>query len=229
MMNSIQFEIEKYFQKYPPAAQIFNDLYEIGDVYVLGGLLREYKDNQQITNLRDADFCISIQNEDLWKKLLLKYPHKINRFGGYKFRCEGFPVDVWDVRNTWAFKNNIIDISGQDYFEKLSQSVFLNLDAIIYDLKNDRWNETIYDQAMESGVLDIVLKENPFIELNILRSMMLRRKYHMRYSGELTCVIQNGLSTKPEFVRVLMEIQARRYGYSVLRESEIVEELEMCK
>lgn len=82
---------------------------------------------------------------------------------------------------------------------------------------------------MESGVLDIVLKENPFIELNILRSMMLRRKYHMRYSSELTCVIQNGLSTEPEFVRVLMEIQARRYGYSVLRESEIVEELEMCK
>lgn len=30
----------------------------------------------------------------------------------------------------------------------------MNLDAIIYDLKDARWNETIYDQAKESAVLE---------------------------------------------------------------------------
>lgn len=36
----------------------------------------------------------------------------------------------------------------------------MSLDAIIYDLKDARWNETIYDQAMKSGVL----RESEIIE-----------------------------------------------------------------
>ena len=42
----------------------------------------------------------------------------------------------------------------------LPKTVFLNMDAIIYDMKNDKWYDTEYKKAMETKVLDIILEEN---------------------------------------------------------------------
>lgn len=206
--------------------ELLTDLLEIGDLYVMGGALREFRDGWCLANIRDLDICMDIHSDGLWIRLLQKYQHTINRFGGYKFMCDDFKVDVWDVRNTWAFKQGLIDVSAGDYFEKLPQSVFLNLDAICYDLKNNRWNDSIYVEAMETRVLDIVLQENPCIYLNILRSMVLRRTYGMAYSDKLVDVIHSRASYG--LVDNLMMIQERRYGRCVLCEKVITEELMLC-
>lgn len=47
------------------------------------------------------------------------------------------------------------------YFEHLTDSVYLNINAIAYDLSNDKWNDFGYGKAMESNILDLVLAENP--------------------------------------------------------------------
>ena len=225
MYNNLRIEIEEYLKKYPPALWLYKMLIQAGDVYVMGGLLREYKDKDKIAELRDADFTIDIKNRKVWDELLRRIPHKRNHFGGYKFLCSGFIVDIWDVKKTWAFKNQVITVEGNNYFEYLSKSVFLNLDAIVYDLTNDKWNDQIYQNAVKNGELGIVLKENPFKELNILRAMVLRKKYNMRYSEELAKMILD-YSAEATFLKDIMKMQEDRYGYIILSTGKIKQEIE---
>ena len=228
MCNKIRTEVEAYLAQYPPALSLFRKIMKVGDVYIVGGLLREYRDNGKIQELRDADFSINIKNRELWKELLNEMSHTLNHFGGYKFMCSGFIVDIWDVAETWAFQKHFIEVEDKDYFEHLTDSVYLNIDAIAYDLSNDKWNDSGYRKAMESNILDLVLAENPYIELNLLRAMVLRRKYNMQYSKKLKNVILT-YSEHKEFVADLMMIQQNRYGYKVLSEIAINAEIQKCK
>lgn len=66
MCNKIRTEVEAYLAQYPPALSLFRKIMKVGDVYIVGGLLREYRDNGKIQELRDADFSINIKNRELW-------------------------------------------------------------------------------------------------------------------------------------------------------------------
>lgn len=229
MNENIKREIEEYLEKYPPALELFEKLIQMCDVYVMGGLLREYKDNNCIKELRDADFSVNIKDRNKWDQLVKDIPNIVNRFGGHKFKCSGFIIDVWDVNETWAFKNNIIEVAADEIFEYLPQSVFLNVDALVYDLSNDKWNDDVYRQAMLKKEIDVVLERNPFVELNLLRAMILKRKYKMKYSEKLASIIWEYYSSKSDFVMELLETQFKRYGYQVLTKTAISQEIDICK
>ena len=83
MENSIRQEITGYLMKYPTAWRLFQELSEVGDIYVMGGILREYNDKHKIERLRDADFAINIRNKERWLKVLQEIPNKKNRFDGF--------------------------------------------------------------------------------------------------------------------------------------------------
>lgn len=227
MENSIRQEITGYLMKYPTAWRLFQELSEVGDIYVMGGILREYNDKHKIERLRDADFAINIRNKERWLKVLQEIPNKKNRFDGYKFVCSEIIIDVWDVKKTWAFSTGVIKVEGNNYFKYLPKSVFLNLDALTYDLSHDIWNDSIYHDAIKKRELGIVLKENPYEGLNILRAMILRKRYDMKYSIELSNTIIEYLE-KGGTIQDLFEMQRERYGYSVLSENDILQEILLC-
>lgn len=228
MYNNIKAEIEKYLKKYPLAIYIYKQLIQIGDVYAMGGLLREYRDHSEIIELRDADFTINIKNRKMWNELLEQVPHKNNQFGGYKFVCSGFIIDVWDVKTTWAFKKGKVKIENENYFDNLTKTVFLNLDAIVYDLTNEKWNDQAYQNALKKGEVGIVLKDNPFEELNILRAMILREKYDMKYSSELARILLNYFKNE-NFYEDMLKMQNERYGYVILNSEKMWQEVEKAR
>ena len=39
--------------------EAFQELSEVGDIYVMGGILREYNDKHKIERLRDADLLLT--------------------------------------------------------------------------------------------------------------------------------------------------------------------------
>lgn len=220
-MNKIKDEMIKYLRQFPKAVDLFNQLLEIGNVYIMGGLLREYKDKQKIENLKDVDFCIEIEREDLWDNLLHTIPYIRNKFLGYKFICDGFKIDVWKIEDTWAFKEKKIFSKKNEYFSKLQNTVFLSIDGLIYDIKHDIWNDTLYEKTMKQKELDVVLEENPFIELNILRSFILQQKYGLTYSEKLKNIILRYLEEHKDYLERFIEIQKNRYGYIVMNESDL--------
>lgn len=70
-------------------------------------------------------------------------------------------------------------------------TVFLNIDAIVYDMKRDIWYEEGYQEAIKTQVLNVVLESNPEIPLNIVRAMVLKKRYNMAYSKRLKDIIRH--------------------------------------
>ncbi len=228
-MKKMYDSIVKYLIKHPPAYELFEQLLLVGDLYLIGGILREYRDKGDIENLRDADFVIQVKNHAAWRKLLTLYATENNRFGGYKLKCSGLLIDIWELENTWAFQHDILTCKKDEYLTYLPQTVFLNIDSIIYDINNDIWYDEIYVQAMQEKVLDVVLKDNPFITLNIIRAMILRMKYQLKYSNRLREIFLSEVQKHKDIVYDLLEIQINRYGEYVLLQEDIERELQICK
>ena len=214
-----------YLKNHPPALELFYILEKAGDVYLIGGVLREYKDNNAILNLRDVDIIIDVQNIEYWEKILSEFEVRKNRFGGYKLCCSGLIVDIWPLDETWAYKKQIVKCSPAEYVESLIYTVFLNIDAIVYDMKRDIWYDGGYKEAMRTRVLDVVLECNPEIHLNIVRAMVLKERYKMTYSKKLKEIIVKEREKSREFSGLLMDIQFARYKKEILSKETIEKEL----
>lgn len=224
-MKSLKEMIHLYLKKHPPALELFNMLEKAGSLYLIGGVLREFKDNGDILDLRDIDIVIDVEDDECWENILSKFHTNKNRFGGYKLYCSGLIVDIWPLDETWAYKNNIVKCSPEKYAECLADTVFLNIDAIVYDMKNNIWYDRKYQEAMRSRVLDVVLECNPEVPLNVIRAIMLKKRYDMTYSKRLKCIIKKEMNARENFLDMLMNIQVKRYKREILSKELIENEL----
>lgn len=224
-MNMLNDSPKTYLQKKEDAYQIIEKLGEIGDIYLIGGALRAYRDNSEIDTLRDIDIIVDSPQKDGLNCILNSYPYEINNFGGYKIVCDGLVLDFWELKNTWAFASGVIKCAECEYVNKLQESVFLNVDAIIYDWKRNKWYDKGYKAAMKQGILDVVLCQNPHIPLNVIRAMILKNKYHMEYSERLAKLILDEYEKSANYLDKLMEIQMNRYKQIILEKEEVAKEL----
>ena len=161
-MRDLNQEIYSYLLQYPPALEMYDMLEKTGNIYLIGGILREYKDKGEIQKIRDIDIIIEVTVESYWQELLKKYQPNKNKFGGYKLSCSGLIVDIWELKETWAYRNKLIPCNSTDYLKKLPDTVFLNIDAIIYDLKRNIWYDEKYQQAMQSKIIGIPINPAAF-------------------------------------------------------------------
>lgn len=218
--------LHDYLISRPQLSEFYDAITQIGYIYLIGGILREYKDHGDIINLRDIDMIVDVHDEHKWEKLLQTHKMKTNRFGGQKIQIDDIEVDVWRIENTWAYRER--KVIAADRVKALPQTVFLNIDGIVYDCKSDMWLTEEYDNAMRTQVLDVVLEDNPQIELNLLRAMVLRKRYHMVYSQRLKETFRKKLLPEgncDELEKILQKEQIKRYGEEILTETEIKNEL----
>lgn len=224
-MKSLKEMIHLYLKKHPPALELFSMLEKAGSLYLIGGVLREFKDNGDILDLRDIDIVIDVEDDECWENILSKFHTNKNRFGGYKLYCSGLIVDIWPLDETWAYKNNIVKCSPEKYAECLTDTVFLNIDAIVYDMKKDLWYDKGYQEAIKSRILDVVLECNPEVPLNIVRAIVLKRRYNMEFSQRLKSIIRAEKASSDNFIGLLMDIQRKRYRKEILSQELINEAL----
>lgn len=81
---------------------------------------------------------------------------------------------------------------------------------------------------MENKKLDIVLNNNPFVKLNILRAIIFKKQYGMQYSDELRDLILH-YSHQSDFLNSLMQIQSKRYKNNKISVCELQEEISRIK
>lgn len=132
---------------------------------------------------------------------------------------------LWRIESTWAYKKNIIKCSEEDYLKNLPYTVFYNMDSLVYDIKNNIWYDDLYKETKESNVLDIVLEENPHVDLNILRGMIFQNRYHMKYSERLKKLICERCKNEKEYEKILYSIELKRYKKEILSLKDIEEQL----
>lgn len=213
-----------FVSKNNDAHRFIRALEDCADMYFVGGILREYKDKGYIQDVKDIDIVISIKDRNKFKQIGHEYNHYWNRFEGFKFEIDGLMFDVWEIQNTWAYREKKIVCNKENYVENLPQTVFLNLDAIVYDWKNDIWYDEIYNQAMEIKILDIILADNPAMDSSVLHTILMKKKYGMQYSEKLLSVIKNKYNSL-ESIDLLWHSQFNRYKEEVLTRAEIEMEL----
>lgn len=228
-MTNLKDAIAGYLTKHPPAKELFSQLLQAGDIYLIGGVLREFCDNGDVVTLRDIDIVVDVKNSEYWAKTLEDYALKSNRFGGHKLYCSGLLIDTWALDQTWAFREGIIEANPVDYVSLLPETVFLNVDAIIYDWNRECWYNQHYLEAMESRILDVVLSENPQIALNLVRAFVLQERYQMTLSSrlrEIICAQRELYPTTEDFVVALMEEQRQRYCRDIVSQLTITTQIE---
>ena len=129
-----------------------------GELYLFGGILRDVAMSGGKGFASDFDLVV----EGDWVHLtgyLEKLGASRNRFGGFRLYVEGWSVDIWGARETWAIREGLVQYRG---IESLTRTTILNWDAI---LLNWRTGEVIcppdYFSDIQRCLMDVVLPENP--------------------------------------------------------------------
>jgi len=224
MSTDFKKQLNLIMKNYPKVNSLLSKLSSHGETMLIGGVLREFKDNALNKMPRDFDIVVDIDDKML-ATILFSFNPQQNRFGGYKVIYNNLVIDIWSLKNTWAFKENIISCSPEEYSSRLQDTVFLNIDAIVYNLSYDIWYDEKYKDAIRTRILDIVLKENPHLALNIVRTILLKQKYSMQLSERLKEVVCEFIENNPDYLQKLMQAQVSHYNYSIINEKNLKGEI----
>ncbi len=158
-------------------AQMLEQVSNWGTIAVVGGAVRDWFFDK---TPRDIDLVVDCPASVL--ETLSKYKAIKNRFGGYKVSLNKIDFDIWGLDSTWAFKNNP---AFSQKLETIPETVFLNLDAVIYYPSTKSVLDKGFSQAMESKELDTVYQPNPYPYLCVSKSLVALKKYNLKTSARL--------------------------------------------
>ena len=229
-MATLYREIKNLIRKNKEADRFLNDLLKISDVYLFGGAVRDYL-NDNFQNIRDFDFVINSKDGSLINIEDYLYDsntiiYKKNRFGGYKINFNGIIIDIWNLKDTWLFKAGYMKPS----INNLINSVYLNIDSLVYLLNNDEYINNCdknYKDIFHNKIIDIVYKENPYEELNLLRALVLKKRYSFDFSDEIkNKFYEYSKNNFYAFKQNLLKIQQEHYNKQFFTSTEIETEIE---
>lgn len=204
------------------------ELSNVGDLLFFGGSIRDiclFPDNPPLP--RDFDIAIKFKDKTNFDLITRKYSNRRNRFGGFKFKIGNMEFDIWDLENTWAFKNTNLQASE----ENLAKSVYLNIDGIVYNFNKSKLYDELFRTSIKASKLDVNLEENPQVELNLLRALVFKDKYKEEYklnfSSNLKRVFKKYLADESvELVENLYNLQCTHYKKDHLSKEKIKYELQ---
>jgi len=165
--------VRRFFEYVPEerrtVSKVLRDLENVADVYVFGGLMRDLA----LYGIDDfnSDIDLVVKPNDLveFKRILGTYGFSQNKFGGYRLQSQRWLFDIWEFKNTWAFRENHISPHSK---RSLIETTFFNWDAILYDCKS---NQIICDDnylhAIAHRNLDINLRKNPNKINSLIRAL----------------------------------------------------------
>jgi hypothetical protein len=199
---------------HPKVNDLLKNLSTEGSILLFGGAVRDLGYYKTIP--RDLD--IVINNNSKLDTILSGIPGRKNRFGGYKIVIGNVSIDIWNLPVTWAFRRGIL----MEDVTNLTKSVFLNFDAVVYDVTNNKLYDEGFSQAISSKLLDIVLRPNPYPALNVLRTLVFIEKYDFNLSFQLQEYILSWFKVnKLQKVNQLLKLEEMHYGTKLFCEEKI--------
>lgn len=175
------------------------DITGLCDISIFGGMLRDLHLGGNRSFDSDVDLVITnIKDPDSIKKILLSKGAVLNKFGGYRIDLGDWEIDLWELKNTWAFKKGYIQ---EDGFDSLLGTSFFNWDAIAYDFQTKKiLCRDSYFSEIDNKILKINFEPNPN-PLGILKRIY---RFVSSYDAKLTSkVVDYYLFNYP---RVLLDV-----------------------
>jgi len=225
----IKEEIMSLLSDYPDSQNLISELSHLGELLFFGGAIRDYYIHQKYNNMpRDFDIAIKFfgnsndANNQL-EKIFQNFEYRKNRFGGYKVCIKSLEFDIWDLNNTWAFRENKLEANE----ENLVRSVYLSADSIAYNFNNNILYHEEFEKTMNNKVIDIILEDNPQVNLNLLRALVFKKKYNWDFSIELVEEFKKASRANENIVDELHSLQLSHYHSEKLEREEIKKEMSL--
>ncbi len=215
----IRKSFESFLSNYEESSILVNDLEENGlEVILFGGIIRSYYDNEFREKPRDVDIVIHSRKYFDFENYLYnnRYSYKVNKFGGYKLELDSLNIDIWPIERTWAFKENIINFKN---IKDLNETVFLSTDAIFYNFTSNELFDNGFLDSIQRKEIDIVLENNPFPELNLVKALHLKNQLDLKFSVNLERYFSKWIKKKENEEIATIELNSiadKRYGCKVL-------------
>lgn len=137
-----------------------NTLSEYGEVLVFGGLLRDIALYGGVNFNSDIDLVVDCSPDVLFDFFQRQNAHsEQNQFGGYRVKVGGWSIDVWPMRETWAFASGNVKFVNR---ESLLLTTITNWDSVAFSfMDNTLISDPYYVDSLRLRELDVVLVENP--------------------------------------------------------------------
>ncbi len=175
-LNSKKFERDEVFD-------LMELSQKLGRVAIFGGMLRDLCIGGNRFFDSDVDLVFEQHDSGNLESLLKEYKHKLNAFGGYRIQLKKWHVDIWNIENTWAFKNDLVKMDG---FKSLTKTTFFNWDAIVYEVDNGEIHSSEnYLLNLHERYLDINLIDNPNTLGSVVRALRMMIKLNAKLSPAL--------------------------------------------
>lgn len=229
MSLDFNFALSAIFEHSQKAEKVFVGLREADELYLFGGAVRDFIEIKSTDigqySPRDFDFVVRTSQKGFIEKVLRGCEYRRNNFGGFKAFVDGFVFDIWEMKNTWAFKKKLV----KERSENLYKTVFLDIDAIVYDVHKNKIIKNQYNKVKKRNEIDVILKKNPCIELNLLRALYFKRHYKIEFSKRLNEIFVNEMLNNEDFYYKVYSAQLNHYKPCKLTIEEIKDELEKVK
>lgn len=185
------------------------------NIVFFGGVVRDilYGHGKQI---RDIDlvlypkrrFDMSRQDELLKKNIedVCGYSYCYNQFHGYKIRGKTNLMDIWLLKDTWAFQKELLPVS----LPNLLQSVYLNIDAYAWHYNERKFVSHCDVRGIHT--IDIVLEQSACEWLNLIRAVVFSSKYGIGLSDLIINKLYLMLNVLPSIEREVFFVEQRHYG-----------------
>jgi hypothetical protein len=181
-------------------------------VYLFGGALRDLMVAGPSAVPRDVDLVIAGAQSKALEDALAVHVKRRTRFGGLHLGVDDWMIDIWPLRETWAFREQHVETG----FSMLPRTTFLNVEAVAVELAPRRGRRRVvyahgFFEGVLDGVVEINFEENPFPTLCVVRGLITAARLQFRLGPRLARYVlhYSGLSSIEE----LVDVQRSHYGY----------------
>lgn len=216
--SKVKQHIQNYLCSFPLTAKLLSRLSSEGDVLLFGGAVRDIADGVQP---RDYDIVVNLREKSPIEEFLNGIEYRKNRFGGCSFTLEKHKFDLWSLESTWAFRENLLKAS----IDNLVNTVFFNIDSVAVNISNNNAYADKYLDAMEKKRLDIVLPDNPYPALCVLRAFVFKKKKQLEFSNVVKEYISAWVASTPSPLKELNSTQEKHYGFPTLDQHTLMQEI----
>lgn len=227
MKNNLSKAILEKFECDSSAHTFLTNLMSDATVYLFGGAIRDFLDGR-LDSSRDIDLVVESKDDrsniniEEYLQSLEKISYKKNRYDGYKIIFSNFlTVDIWNLKDTWAFKTNKLAPSATN----LMKSVYLNVDALVYSLNNNSFLNNCdftYRDIIKNNLIDIIFEDTPYEDLNLLRALVFRKKYSLELSSKINYRLTNYIANnETSVIDSFLNLQISHYNEILLDQVEL--------
>ncbi len=209
--------------------QLWSKLEDSFNVIIFGGAIRDILFGCE-QNIRDLDVvlypieeCDNDKQDSLFQNIIEKngiYRYCKNQFDGYKIQGKFITLDIWLLKDTWAFRKKLLPMSSQN----LLKSVYLNIDAYAWNYSKNFFIS--HCDEIKNHEIDIVLEESVCERLNLIRSVVFERKYDICLSDRIVRKLYKMLQNWNKIEKDIFLIEKKHYGYIIVTKQDIQKAIE---